>query len=118
MDVMSYWAGVRAEVAGLPEQVPEAWAFGAESTQADELLGLVLAGIKTGTASSLWDFEAEGEPLPAAGDLSILLDGRGEPRAVIRSTDVHVAPLLRGRRRACARRRGGRPVPGALAHRP
>ena len=61
MGVMSSWAGVRAEVAGLPEQVPDAWAFGATSEQADELLGLVLAGTKTGTASSLWDYEAEGE---------------------------------------------------------
>lgn len=93
MGVMSSWADVRAEVAGLPEQVPDAWAFGATSEQADELLGLVLAGTKTGTASSLWAYEAEGEPLPTAGDLSILLDGRGEPRAVIRSTGVHVVPF-------------------------
>ena len=93
MGAMSYWAGVRAEVAGLPEQVPDAWAFGATSEQADELPGLVLAGTKTGTASSLWDYEAEGEPLPTAGDPSILLDGRGEPRAVIRTTDVHVVPF-------------------------
>lgn len=93
MDLMPYRRGVRAEVAGLPEQVPEAWAFGAEPAQADELLALVLAGIKSATASSLWAYEAEGEPLPTAGDLSILLDGRGEPRAVIRSTDVHVVPF-------------------------
>ena len=90
MDLMPYWRGVRAEVAGLPEQVPEAWAFGAEPAQADELLALVLAGIKSATASSLWDYEAEGEPLPTAGGLSIILDGRGEPRAVILTTDVHV----------------------------
>ena len=116
MGAMSYWAGVRAEVAGLPEQVPDAWAFGATSEQADELLGLVLAGTKTGTASSLWDYEAEGEPLPTAGDLSIR---PGRPRGAARC-DPHDrrahGPLLRGRRRACARRRGGRPVPGALAH--
>jgi histidinol-phosphate aminotransferase len=53
MYLMPYWRGVRAEVAGLPEQVPEAWAFGAEPAQADELLALVLAGIKSATASSL-----------------------------------------------------------------
>ena len=50
-------------------------------------------GARRDTASSLWDYEAEGEPLPTAGDLSILLDGRGEPRAVLRTTDVHVAPF-------------------------
>ena len=94
MDLKSYWSGVRAEIAGLPAQPPQAWAFGAEPVQADELLHLVLAGIKTGTASSLWDCEAEGESLPTAGDLSILLDGCGEPRAVIRTTHVHATPFL------------------------
>ena len=34
---------------------PPAWGFGATPEQADELLGLVLAGDKTATASALWD---------------------------------------------------------------
>ena len=62
-------AGVQAEVPGLPEQVPEDWPFGAAPAQPDEVLGLVLGGTKTGTASSLPDHEAEGEPLPAGGCL-------------------------------------------------
>ncbi len=72
---------------------PPAWAFGASPEQADELLALVLAGTKTATASALWDYEADGEPLPEPGSLSILLDGRGHPRALIETTDVTVVPF-------------------------
>lgn len=53
----------------------------------------MLAGIKTGTASSLWDYEADDEPLPTAGEFSIILDGQGSPRAVIETTDVRVVPF-------------------------
>ncbi len=72
---------------------PPAWTFGATPEQADELLELVLAGTKTATASALWDFEAEGERLPEPGTLSILLDGRGHPRALIETTDVELVPF-------------------------
>lgn len=86
----SFWRRVRSGDPDLPETAPEAWAFGATPPQADDLLSLVLDGVKTGTASSLWDYEATGDPLPAVGELSILLDGRGEPRAVIETTDVRI----------------------------
>ena len=67
---------------------PPAWSFGADPAQADELLALVLEGAKTATASALRDYEADGEPLPEPGNLSILLDGSGHPRALIEVTDV------------------------------
>jgi len=88
-----FWAARRAEMPALPEAVPEAWAFGATPEQADGLLELVLRGIKDGTASSMWDYEATGEPLPEVGELSVVLDGRGEPRAVIETTDLRVVPF-------------------------
>jgi len=43
---------------------PPAWSFGATSERADELLGLVLDGTKTATASAHWAYEVEGEELP------------------------------------------------------
>jgi len=76
-----------------PSAPPQAWAFGGTPAQADELLGLVLAGMKTATAGALWDYEAAGEPVPADGDLSIVLDGDGRPRALLRTTDVRVVPF-------------------------
>lgn len=85
-----FWDSVRARVEGLPADVPEAWAFGATKEHADDLLALVLAGTKTGTAASLWDHEATGEPLAAVGAYSIILDGDGVPRAVILTTAVEI----------------------------
>ncbi|SDQ74693.1 ASCH domain-containing protein [Quadrisphaera sp. DSM 44207] len=101
MDVPEFWQLARARaglgrlaaVAGeTPSSAvpPPAWAFGRDAEQADELLALVLAGRKTATASALVEHAAEDEPLPRTGDLSIVLDGAGEPRALVRTTDVRV----------------------------
>lgn len=91
--IVAFWASSRIVIEGLPERVPDAWAFGAGEEQADRLLELVLAGTKTATASSLWDYEADQESLPAEGDFSIVLDGRGAPRAVIQTLAVDVIPF-------------------------
>jgi uncharacterized protein YhfF len=72
------------------EVPPQAWAFGDTPELADELLALVLDGTKTGTSSALAGYEHEGEPVPKKGDLSILLDGAGEPRALVRTTSVDI----------------------------
>lgn len=88
-----FWDAVRAVRPALPAGQPEAWAFGATPEHADGLLALVLDGIKTGTASSLWDYEATGDPLPQIGDLSIILDGAGAPRAVIETTQLRTVPF-------------------------
>jgi len=68
----------------------EAWAFGDESLSdlATELALLVRDGPKRATAGLAAEYEAESEPLPMVGDMSIILDGRGEPVCVIRTTQV------------------------------
>lgn len=91
--IAEFWERCRSEVAGLPVAVPGSWPFGATAAHADELLALVLAGIKTGTASSLWDYEASGEPLPYEGEWSIILDGAGSPRALIETTSIRIVPF-------------------------
>lgn len=73
--------------AGIP---PLAWAFGDNPVIADELLALVLAGIKTATSSALADYDAEDTPVPEVGELSIILDGAGHPAALIRTTEVEI----------------------------
>jgi len=70
---------------------PPAWAFGDSVAAADELVDLVLAGVKTATVSPVWEYEASGAALPLVGDLSIVLDGRAHPRALICTTQVRVA---------------------------
>lgn len=93
-DVLAaYWYGLRSAIPELPPEVPEAWAFGATAEHADGLLELVLSGVKTGTASSVWDYEASGDPMPQVGELSVILDGRGMPRAVIRTTSLQTVPF-------------------------
>ena len=72
---------------------PPAWAFGATRQQADELLALVLSGVKTATSGALWDYEAQGEELPRPGALGIVTDGRGVPHALIVTTQVDIVPF-------------------------
>lgn len=90
----AYWQRVRDEIPGLPAETPEAWAFGATPEHADGLLELVLSGVKTATASSVWDYQASDERMPQVGDLSVILDGAGAPRAVIRTVSVEIVPFL------------------------
>ena len=59
------------------------FAFGDSPALADELLDLVLKGVKTATCST------EDEPNTSTqGERWIVLDGRGLPRCVIESTEV------------------------------
>lgn len=67
---------------------PDAFCFGDGAELADELAGLVLAGKKRATASLPIEYTALGEPLPKAGDLSLILDGKGQPVAIIARTSV------------------------------
>jgi uncharacterized protein YhfF len=60
---------------------------------ADELALLVRDGPKRATTSLLASYEEDDEPLPREGDLSVVLDGDGEPICVIRSVSVEVRPF-------------------------
>ncbi len=109
-DVTTFWTRVRGRVqkdpfarlgvvvgpGGSAAVAPPSFSFGATREQADEQLGLVLSGTKTATSSALVEYRAGSEdehPLPRVGDLAIVLDGGGEPRAVIRTTAVEVTTL-------------------------
>jgi uncharacterized protein YhfF len=72
---------------------PDAFAFGDSAPLADELAALVLAGRKRATASLAVEFTALGDPLPAAGDLSIVLRGDQTPVAIIERTEVREVPF-------------------------
>ena len=62
----------------------ERFAFGDSPEMADELLALVLSGMKTATVSVI----LESDQKPNVGDLSLVLDGRGNPACVIKT--VHL----------------------------
>lgn len=117
--IAAYWAAAREAIAAvepglpLPADPPDAWGFGGTPEHADGLLELVLAGVKTGTSSALWDYEASGDPLPQAGQLDIVLDGAGRPRAVILNTAIDIVPFREvDAEHACAEGEGDR----SLAH--
>jgi len=74
---------------------PPAWAFGTTDGHADALLTLVFDGTKTATSCAVWDLEAEDEPVPQVGAMSIVIDSHGTPRAVLVTTEVAVVPFDR-----------------------
>jgi uncharacterized protein YhfF len=55
---------------------------------ADELGTLIAQGTKTATCSALWEWEAEGNPIPAPGLITVVLDGRGEPLCIVETVEV------------------------------
>jgi uncharacterized protein YhfF len=68
--------------------VAEGW--GDSPAMADELGALVVQGTKTATCSALWEWQAEGNPIPQAGMITIALDGRGEPLCIVETVEVTV----------------------------
>lgn len=62
--------------------------FGHTRQLADELAALVEAGIKRAHATPMRDFQKDLEPLPQPGEHLVVLDGEGEPRAIVRNTVV------------------------------
>ena len=89
LDVNDFVSAARRE-RGLSVEKFDVFAFGDSPEMADELVALVLSGRKRATAGLLEPYEAEGEALPAAGEFSVVLDGRGVPVALIRTREVTV----------------------------
>lgn len=54
----------------------------------DRLLELYLNGKKSAGSSVVEEFETAGDPLPEIGNHWIYLDGRGEPRLILRTEGV------------------------------
>ncbi|TDC37105.1 ASCH domain-containing protein [Micromonospora sp. 15K316] len=59
----------------------------------DRLVAAILAGTKTSTTGLLLGYECEGEPLPRAGQRSVVVDSAERPVAVIELTEVRVVRL-------------------------
>jgi uncharacterized protein YhfF len=93
--VQAYW---QKFLSTLPADSPyrtrpytaEGW--GDSPEMADELGALIAEGTKTATCSSVWEWEAEGNPLPAEDLLTIVLDGRGEPLCIVETIETIVLP--------------------------
>lgn len=65
--------------------------FGDSAEVADELIGLVLRGVKTATASLVADYTADDEALPTIGQYWVACDGTGVPRVILRTVELRIA---------------------------
>lgn len=69
------------------------WQFGYGVEQGDQLLEVVMTGPKRATAGAFSAYEQEGEAVPRPGDFSIVTDGSGIARCIIRTTQVDITPF-------------------------
>jgi uncharacterized protein YhfF len=89
-NIESYWENfltAHSEYRGKPYVVEP---FGDNPALADELGNLVLSGRKSATCSSVWEYEAEGEPIPQVGTLWLVLDGQDQPMCVVETIAVTI----------------------------
>ncbi|KAL0939987.1 uncharacterized protein CTRU02_206597 [Colletotrichum truncatum] len=81
-DITAFMARASADLGTSLPPAKDVSTFGDNPALADELLEIVLQGNKTSTTN--WPIP---DPLHwAVGDLSVILDGKGQPRAIIRTT--------------------------------
>src|SRR3954454_11515113 len=101
--VAAFWQAARGHVGlgkmdsvmgGTPDDVvpPPSWSYG-DGPEAELLLSRVLDGSRTRTATLLAQLVAGDLDVPRGGDLSIVTDAAGEPKAVLRTTEVEVVPF-------------------------
>ncbi len=88
------WTDYLAAHPGLPpEDEPAVEAFGDGPVLADELVALVTHGPKRATAGLVAAYAHDGDPLGRVGSHWVACDGSGQPRAVLRTTELRVGPL-------------------------
>lgn len=94
--ILAFWDAY-CTASGTDIETPwAAYAFGGPGVDddvVDELADLVAKGIKRATTALLWEHEAEQEPLPEPGDMHIILNAAGQPRAIVRTSRVDVLPI-------------------------
>ncbi len=67
--------------------------FGDSAELSGELLALIRSGRKRAGTSLLWGCEADGESLPSAGNIEIVVDHRHQPALVTQITRVEIVPF-------------------------
>ena len=68
--------------------IAEGW--GDSPEMSDELGELIARGIKTATCSALWEWEAEGNPIPQKGQITVVVNGEGHPLCIVETTEVTI----------------------------
>lgn len=80
-------------LAATPDLKPDAaftiWSFGDSEELCNHVLTETLAGRNRATAALFWDYE---DRMPQVGDVSVVTDWSGSPRAVLVTRQVDVVP--------------------------
>ena len=74
------------------KEIPASFYFCDNKKDADECAELVVKGIKKATATSLWWFKKNNEPLPEIGNQYVVKDWEGNAKAIIEVTKVEKVP--------------------------
>ena len=90
--VQTFWAEHR-RAARLDHDRYDVVVFGDSAAMADDLADLVASGRKRATAGLLRDVTLGTEAMPVVGDHVVVVDSRGTPRCIWRTTQVAVKPL-------------------------
>jgi uncharacterized protein YhfF len=88
-EIEPFWLDYQ-RATGIKVEGFSASALGDTRALADEFATLVLSGVKRAHATLLRDFQQELDPLPQVGDHLVVLDGSGQPRAIVRATHVEL----------------------------
>ncbi len=92
--IEQFWADFLRDTGRAPDtKYTTCFHFELTEYWANELLRLVLEGVKKATSSSLWGYGTEGDPIPKKGELSIVTDWDGNPKCVIETTAVTILPF-------------------------
>jgi uncharacterized protein YhfF len=92
--VKDYW---RRFCASYPEVAADesfqVWHFGDNRQLAEELCELVIQGRKRATACLVWEAEAQPENAPVPDGYSVITDFDGNPKCIIKTTEIRVIPF-------------------------
>ena len=92
----SFWAAYVAVQIARGEPSPRLYdtmVIGDDAASADAGARLILSGKKTATSALPSDFEAPGQRPPKPGDLSLILNGSGDPVCIVQTQFVLTQPL-------------------------
>jgi len=73
--------------------IPPSFYFCDNEKDANDCAELVVKRIKRATATSLWWFEKNNEPMPEIGDHSIVTDWNGNAKAIIETVKIELIPF-------------------------
>ena len=89
----AFWRNAALSLGLDPASPAEHFHFGDTVELANDLADEVCSGTKRATAGLVAEMKAEGEPIPKVDDHWIVIDGRGQPRAIIQTRGVRITPF-------------------------